>query len=58
MFVSYHITPVGDFDEKESCRKSKNKHSYINEYLRGDERSWIYGIEAKFLIKDCKLEII
>ena len=30
----------------------------VNVCNRGDERSWIYGIEAKFLIEDCKLEII
>ena len=27
-------------------------------YSLADERSWIYEIEAKFLIEDCKLEII
>ena len=33
-------------------------HMSMNVCNRGDERSWIYGIEAKFLIEDCKLEII
>ena len=33
-------------------------HISMNVCNRGDERSWIYGIEAKFLIEDCKLEII
>ena len=30
----------------------------VNVCNRGDERSWIYGIEAMFLIEDCKLKNI
>ena len=30
----------------------------VNVCNRGDERSWIYGIEATFLIEDCKLKNI
>ena len=35
-----------------------NNHISMKVYSLADERSWIYEIEAKFLIEDCKLEII